>query len=104
MLNHGCHSLLDRGEGASFIATSFHSEPAVVVGVGRHGSAVVETEPSGLDYSLAECDVATDTITAADIVEGFRYLTVEVGVVATHVGVHMVYAYFGGAEYWSFPQ
>ena len=98
VLHHGCHSFLDVAEFAALVAAFFHSKPAIVVGIGLNGCPVVKSEPSGLDYGLAEGDIATDAIALADIVERFGNLALELGVMAAHIFIHIIDIYLGFPE------
>ena len=70
---------------------------------GADGSAVVETEPSGLDYGLTQGDVSAYAVTAPDAVEGLGNFASEIRVVALDIGVHIVDIDFGFPKIGVFP-
>lgn len=88
VLEHGCDSFFDGVECASPLTATLHAESAVIVIGGTDGSAVVESEPSGLDYSLAQRDISAYSVTFADFIEGFGHFAWEVGIVGGYELVH----------------
>lgn len=71
---------------------------------GADGSAVVETEPSGLDYGLTQGGVSAYAVTAPDAVEGLGNFASEIWDVALDIGVHIVDIDFWVSENRRFPK
>lgn len=91
MLYHCGDALFDGIETASGFTSLLNSEAAVVVGFGEDGCAIVKPKPSGLDNSLAESYVASDSVALSDGVEGLGDLAVERRIVLADVLVHFLY-------------